>query len=484
MANTAPVYLPGCPVLCVDLDGTLLRTDTLWECLIAAWKKQPWLVFLLPLWILAGKSSLKKKLAELGRPDPAFLPYDQDLLEWLRSEHRAGRQIVLATGANELIAHDVADHLGIFSAVFSSNDSTNLVAEEKLSRLRAEYGDHGFEYIGDSRADIPIWRHLGCAHVVSRSRGLAGILERLGIAVTPCGSPRRVTLKTITRQLRVHQWSKNLLIFFPLFTAHKLTDTRLWEPAIATFFAFNFIASAFYIFNDLLDVRSDRVHPTKRNRPIAAGILSPAHALILLFSSLAVGLALAISVSPMVLAIAGVYLTTTCLYSLYTKRVLLVDIITLAGLYTIRVFAGGLATGIVISYWTMGYTSLLFLSLALMKRYSELLLPRGETLQSMYIPGRSYAPEDRPILANVGLSCGILAAVLLALYLRSPEVELLYRRPGMLMPLCILHIYWVARAWIIANRQKMNADPIVFALRDHVTRKLAVAAAIIVFLAQ
>lgn len=468
--------------LCVDLDGTLVCTDTLWECLIAAWRNNYWLILLLPVWLLRGRAYLKHEAARHANLDARSLPYDSDLVQWLAEQRDRGRVLVLATGSPEAVAHKVADHLALFSDVIASTKTINRTGRNKLNALREHFQDKEFEYIGDSSADLPIWSHLGRAHVRGASKRLPAELRRHGIQVVSEGRPRTWDFKLVARQLRIHQWAKNLLVFIPLLASHRVRNADLLLKSFLAFAAFSFVASSFYVFNDLLDARADRLHPIKRKRPIASGRLALSHAAVLLVLTLCIGLGLAAGVSLAFLGAVLVYLAGTATYSLYAKRVLLVDALVLAMLYTVRVIAGGVATGITISSWTLGYTSFLFLSLALMKRYSEISV-RSAELRGAPLPGRGYEQQDLAIIGNIGVSSGLLSALLMALYLRSPEVEILYRRPAFLLPLCIIHVYWISRAWVLTNRHLMHDDPIVFALKDHVTHKLILLGAIIAYFA-
>jgi len=468
--------------ICVDLDGTLVSTDTLWECLVAAWRKNFWLPLLFPLWLLRGRAFLKYQAAKHADLDTLSLPYDLELVDWLSGQRKQGREIMLVTGSSEAVASKVAEDLGLFSEVISSTKSLNLSGPNKLKKLQERFAGQEFEYIGDSSADFPIWKHLGKAHTRGASKRLTARLERNGIKVSAQGRHRSLSLKTVARQLRIHQWAKNLLIFIPILASHRLANTTLVLKSLVAFAAFSFVASSFYVFNDLLDVRADRLHPQKRERPIASGQMSMNQAGVLLAITAAIGLSLAATVSLRFLGATLAYLAGTAIYSLYAKRLVLVDAFTLGMLYTVRVIAGGIATGITISSWTLGYTSFLFLSLALMKRYSEI-SQRAPDARGATLPGRAYELQDLSIIGNIGISSGLVSALMMALYLRSPEVEVLYRRPAFLLPLCIIHVYWISRAWVLTNRHLMHDDPIVFALKDRVTHKLFILAAIIAYLA-
>ncbi len=485
MSSRASVPVPDLQTtmpICVDLDGTLVCTDTLWECLVSAWRRNYWLIFLFPVWLLRGRAYLKYQAARHASLDAGTLPYDTQLVHWLTEQHTRGRILILATGSSETIARKVANHLGIFSDVICSSKDSNLTGHHKLKALQKYFRGAEFEYIGDSAKDLPIWSHLGHAHIRGASQRLRSQLQRQGIRVVSEGRTQSWDLKLLARQLRIHQWAKNLLVFVPLLASHRLRNADLWGKSLLAFGAFSFVASSFYVFNDLFDMRADRLHPTKKKRPIASGQLALGHAAFLMLLTLVVGLGFAASISFAFLLSVLAYLAGTATYSLYAKRMVVVDALVLAMLYTVRVIAGGVATGIAISSWTLGYTSFLFLSLALMKRYSEI-AARNSELEGVAIPGRGYWQQDLAIIGNIGVSSGLLSALLLALYLRSPEVEILYRRPAFLLPLCIIHVYWISRAWVLTNRRLMHDDPIVFALRDRVTHKLILLGAVIAFLA-
>jgi 4-hydroxybenzoate polyprenyltransferase len=468
--------------ICVDLDGTLVCTDTLWECLASAWRQNYWLILLFPIWLFRGRAYLKYEAARHANLAPGTLPYDMQLVGWLTEQRARGRSIVLATGSSEAIAKKVASHLGIFSDVISSSKTINVTGRNKLKALQTYFRGRAFEYVGDSAADLPIWVHLGHAHVRGGSKRLHAQLKRQGIRVVSEGRTRSWDLKLLARQLRVHQWAKNLLVFVPLLASHRIRSGELWEKSLLAFAAFSFVASSFYIFNDLFDLRADRLHPVKKKRPIASGQLALGYAALLMLLMLAIGLSFAALISLAFLGSVLVYLAGTATYSLYAKRMVVVDALVLCMLYTIRVIAGGVATGIAISSWTLGYTSFLFLSLALMKRYSEI-AARNPELDGIAIPGRGYWQQDLSIIGNIGVSSGLMSALLLALYLHSPEVEILYRRPAFLLPLCIIHVYWISRAWVLTHRRLMHDDPIVFALRDRVTHKLILIGTVIAYLA-
>lgn len=260
--NTAP--------LIVDLDGTLIHTDMLHESALRVTRDRPFDVLRIPLWLMRGKAVLKDELASRSRLDAALLPYNDKLLDWLKEERANGRRIVLCTASDRTIAEAVAEHLGVFDEVLVSDGIVNLAGEHKAEALERQYGHGGFDYVGNSSADLKVWRRARKAVVVNGARGLAGKAAAL------CGverefPARRSSVAAWRKVLRVHQWMKNLLLFMPLLAAHQVADIDGWLTLVLAFISFSLCASTVYIANDLLDLESDRAHPRKRLRPFASG---------------------------------------------------------------------------------------------------------------------------------------------------------------------------------------------------------------------
>ncbi len=464
--------------LCVDLDGTLLRTDTLWESCLALMRRGfAWL--LLPFWLLGGKAHLKRRVAELSSLDPTTLPYNEELVRELRRQFEAGRTIVLCTGADEKVAGGIAAHLGIFAEVMASDGSVNLTAARKRRALEARFGSGGFDYIGNSWADVPVWRAARNAQVANPPRGLVASLERGGVKVDQVyvqerrGSRLRVWLRAI----RVHQWAKNLLVFVPLALSHR---PEVIGAALA-FLAFSFAASGTYLINDLLDLQADRRHAHKRKRPFASGDLSIRWALFAFPVLWAMAAGIALLLPPEFGVVLALYVAGTLAYSLTLKRRAVVDVIVLAGLYTIRIAAGGAATGIVISPWTMALSVFMFLSLAMVKRVSELRESRES--ETAAVPGRDYTKADIQQLSSLGGSAGYMTVLVTALYIHSEDVQKLYSHPQWLWLMLPILLYWVGRIWLYASRGWINQDPVLFALKDRTTYLAALLAMAIAALA-
>ena len=474
-ASSAPVSFP----LVVDLDGTLVRTDTLHESLLLLLKQNPLFFLLLPFWLLRGKAHLKAQVARRVQLDPAHLPYCAELVELLHHEKQRGRPLVLATAADSRIASAVAAHLGLFSAVYASDGSTNLSGPRKLAKLQAALAGP-FDYAGNAPDDVPVWRAARAALVVHAPASVV----RQAQAVTTVervfpGPPRR--LAPLLRALRVHQWAKNALLFVPMLAAHRALELSVLLPALVAFAAFCLCASSVYVTNDLLDLPADRRHPSKRRRPFAAGDLSPRTGMLLAPVLLGAGLAAAWSLPSSFLLLLAGYLATTLAYSLVLKQVAILDVLVLAALYTARIFAGTLATGVPTSSWLFTFSMFLFLSLALVKRFSELRRLAG--LDDTAAPGRGYVASDATLLGNLGTASGYLAVLVLALYLTGRDVTALYLHPERLWLLCPLLLYWISRVWMLAHRDVIDDDPLVFALRDRVSWTVAGLAALLLFLA-
>jgi 4-hydroxybenzoate polyprenyltransferase/phosphoserine phosphatase len=453
--------------LCVDLDGTLIRTDVLWESLVRLLKQNPLYAFVLPFWLFRGRAFLKEQIAARVHLDVAVLPYCQPLVDFLRAEHNQGRRLVLATAADEQLARRVARHLGFFSEVVASDGETNLRGVNKVAELNRRFGRGGFDYAGNSSVDLPVWREAREAIVVNAPGRLADEARKVAQVSQVFNGPAS-TGSAVLRALRPHQWLKNLIIFVPLLTAHHLTGPSYLASAGLAFVCFCLCASAVYLLNDLLDLEADRHHPTKRTRPFATGQVTIPVGIALAAGSLVLGASAAWALLPprfsLVLA---VYLVLTTSYSWRFKQMVLVDVFLLAGLYTIRLIAGHEATGIPHSFWLLAFSIFIFLSLALVKRFTELHgLRRQNLLESR---GRGYLASDLELVAMLGIANGFLAVLVMALYVHSEEVIRLYAKPTRLLLVCPLLLFWISRVWLIAHRGGMHDDPIVFAVKDKVS---------------
>jgi 4-hydroxybenzoate polyprenyltransferase len=465
--STAPDTLP----ICVDLDGSLVKSDTLVDSILVLIRHQPLRAFQLPLWLAKGKAGFK---AEIGRHvslDVERLPYNQPLLDSLRERARTGREIYLATGADHALAYRVADHLGFFGGTFASDGVTNLTGSRKLAALQEKFGDR-FIYIGNSPTDMPLLRAAASAELANPHGRIAGRLRGHGKIPQNIFVDRAPRFSALRRAIRVPQWAKNTLLFVPMLLAHShITRGRVLDTLLA-FVAFCFTASATYIVNDLLDIEADRHHARKRRRPFAAGDIAASSGILLVLLLLA-SAAVCTFFLPLAFAFwLGVYFVTTLAYSFYLKRIPLVDVIVLAALYTVRIVAGGAASQVEISPWLGGFSLFFFLSLAIVKRYSEL-----HTLQAKGLSPanqRGYVVSDLDQLRSFGTASGYAAVVVFTLYINSPAVVDLYTHPQRLWLLAPLLIFWISRVWLLAARGQLDDDPVIFAITDRVSLFLGV----------
>lgn len=450
--------------LCVDLDGTLIKSDSLFDALCQFLHRNPARFWQLPVWLAAGRARLKAEVARRAPLDAARLPYNAELLAHLRAARREGRQLYLTTGADGPLAERVAAHLGIFAGVLASDGVTNLTSTKKLALLKARFGD--FDYIGNSRADLPLLAGARQAIVANPTLGLRLALRLRRIPVARTFLDRRPLPRTLLKAIRVHQWAKNVLLLAPLLLSHKLNAASIGAVA-AAFFCFSFMASASYLVNDLLDIESDRHHPAKRFRPFAAGDLPVTGGVALALALIAASLAILPWLPrPFALWLA-VYILATTAYSFYLKQVALVDVLMLSGLYTLRLLAGGAATGTQISPWLAGFSIFLFLSLAMVKRFSELENLRERGVAATH--GRGYLATDLEQIRAFGASSATAAVVVFTLYISRPDVAALYKHSGRLWLIVPLMLYWLYRVWLLGSRGEMDGDPVIFALRDRLS---------------
>ena len=449
-------------VLAVDLDGTLIAGDILWECLFQAIRANPLVVFLLPFWLLRGKAHFKHQVFSRVHLDPAALAYRAEVIDFLRAEKARGRRLVLATASDREKAGVIAAHLGLFDAVMGSDATTNLRAGAKRAALVAAHGEAGFDYVGNSGDDIVIFEASRRAYVVSPDTAARDWAGRHGAETLV--EHRQVGLKDIARLLRVHQWAKNVLIAVPAILDHRIFDPAVLLTLAGAFLAFSLLASSVYIFNDLFDLPLDRRHKTKCRRPLAAGVIDPGAAVRLGFGLVALALAITALLPAMFGLVLVLYLIATTAYSLRIKRWLLLDVLTLAALYTVRVIAGMAAVSAEPSFWLLAFSVFFFLSLALVKRFVE--LDQADIAEKERLSGRGYRPEDKDVIAQAGMASGFSAIVVLSLYLDSEAVHSLYPHPWMLWPLAPLVLYIIMRIWILARRAEFNDDPVVFIVTD------------------
>jgi 4-hydroxybenzoate polyprenyltransferase/phosphoserine phosphatase len=473
----SPLDIAPLPVLCVDLDGTLVKSDTLYDSALAVARHHPAALLKLPGWLLQGKAALKRHLANTIQLDVAHLPYNRELLQYLEQQRATGRPLYLATAADAGTANRIAAHLGLFTGVLASNGQLNLAGKNKLAAFHSQFGDN-FSYIGNALPDLPLLQHSQEPMVANPTAGLRAALRKARITPVRTFDERVSPLKAWLKAIRLHQWAKNVLIFVPLLLAHAWAPGLIAGAAVA-FFSFCLCASATYIVNDLLDLEADRQHPRKRLRPFASGDLSALSGVAVIILFLAASFALARLVPRVVAALSpqlalikprhfllwlGIYFVTTLAYSLRFKRSVLVDVIVLSGLYTIRIVAGTAATGIAPSTWLGSFSIFFFLSLAFVKRFAELenLRERG----GVSAGGRGYHIADIEQLRSFGSASGYASVVVLTLYISTLDAAQLYNHTKRLWLLVPVLLLWISRLWLIASRGHLNEDPVVYAITD------------------
>ncbi|MEM1340715.1 MAG: UbiA family prenyltransferase [Pseudomonadota bacterium] len=454
------------PILVVDLDGTLIASDMLYESLWSALSHN-----VLPTLkqVIIGpysRAAIKRRMAELSEIDIPRLPYERQVLDYIDRWRAEGGRVALVTAADEHLAHKIADHVGLFDEVFGSDGDRNLKGATKAAFLTERFGPGGYVYIGDTEDDLPVWAQAQAVVTVNAGSALAKRAEALGhptehIVTSPPGPGPWL------RALRPHQWLKNILVFLPMIAGHAFTFEN-FAVSFAAFVVFCLVASSVYITNDLLDLSADRAHPRKCARPFAAGHLPIAQGSLMAPTLLGIGLALAAMVNLEFLAAVLIYFATTVAYSTHLKQRTIIDIWVLAVLYSLRLLAGAAATGIVPSVWLLAFSIFFFFSLAAVKRQAELVDLINRDVED--VQRRGYHRDDVILIAAMAISSGYVSILVMALYIRTPFVESLYSYPPALLGICLVLLYWISRIVMVTHRGEMHDDPLVFALRDRISQ--------------
>lgn len=464
-ALAAPLDHP----LVLDLDHTLLRTDLLFESFAAALRRNPLVVLMAILWLIQGKAVLKRRLCEAAPLATDLLPVNPAVVALAEAEFAAGRRVVLATAADELFARRIAARFPFIDDVLASNGRRNLKGATKAALLKAHYPG-GFVYAGDHGSDLAIWAEASEAVAIGPSRPLARRLEALGKPTTVVAS-EPAGFRTALRAMRLKQWVKNGLVFAPVGLAGLALSPGAWLQAMLAFAALGLVASATYLVNDIVDLEDDRRHWSKRERPLASGAMRLDLGLRLAAGSAALGFLLASLAGPAVAAVLALYTAVTLAYSLRLKRIPILDVATLAGLFTLRLFLGVVAIGAVISPWLFVFSMALFLSLSIAKRHTEVV--RAVLHGSAKSGGRGYVARDEPLLLALGLSAGAAAIVLFSLYLTAEAFRIAaYTMPGFLWATPFVLFLWLGRIWLLSQRGELDDDPVAFAIRDRVSLSL------------
>ncbi len=451
-------------IICVDLDGTLIKSDMLFETALLFLKQNIFNIFFLIIWFFQGKQILKHKLAEKVNIDPSLLPYNHELIQYLKNQNNS--HLVLATASNTKIATQISEHLGIFNDIFASDEYTNLKSKNKLAILDKHFGKDNYTYCGDSSADLPLFRACKDYILVNPSSKV----EKKALSIKKpllLIKNKRFLFNSVIKQIRVYQWIKNILLFLPPLLAH-VTGFEVYKSSVLAFFSFSFAASSIYILNDLLDLESDRAHKRKKFRPIAAGDMSIPFSGILFTILVCISGMISYFYLPMEYTyVLMLYYVSNLLYSFRLKRIYLVDIVLLASLYTLRIYAGSLAVSVPTSKWLLAFSMFIFLSLAFLKRYTELLDLKTNNKEKA--KGRGYSVSDISLVQSFGTGAGLLSILVYTLYIESNSVALLYKRPEFLYLISPLLLIWIGRLWFKAGRGFMHDDPIVFTAKDKIS---------------
>jgi 4-hydroxybenzoate polyprenyltransferase len=458
----------------VDLDGTLISTDLLIETSNEVITTKP-LEFLLSLpFLFFNRAKFKEYLAKRTTLDVSGLPYNEELIEWLKKRKSEGAELILATASHSILANKIAQYLGLFDAVHASTGNTNLKSVNKRNLLVSIYGAKGFEYIGNSKDDLPVWTESKVAHINSTNKHLISKLINL-VGAKRMGenfaikNRKEGKLLTLFKALRPHQWVKNLIVIAPLFLANQAGDENQIINSLIASIAFCLVASSGYILNDLIDIHNDRLHDTKKLRPFASGALSPLIGWLAWPTLVSISTAIACYLPmPLFQLVLGLYFLLTLAYSLKLKKIPILDVLILSILYTLRLVAGSFAINVPISFWALAFSMFIFLSLAFVKRYSEIAKIKN-SIESIQITGRGYRSSDLSAVGVMGIGSAYLSILILALYTQDPHVSQHYISANILWILCPLLLFWLSRVWLITYREEMNGDPVLFAITDRVS---------------
>lgn len=453
-------------VIVVDLDGTLTFTDTFFESLICLIKKNIFYLLILPFWLLQGKSKLKSKVSDRIFLDATLLPYNKKLIEFLLKEKKKNKKIILCSATDKRIANSVAEHLNLFDEVIASDKLLNVAGINKKKLLEKKFGKKNFDYAGNSKIDIKVWEAAKSSIVVNANKSVIHQAKKI---TNFCKVFPKQKLKILDwlKIFRIHHWIKNLIIFIPLIAAHQINNFQILPALTIIFFSFSICASGIYIINDLIDLQSDRKHLSKRNRPIASGILSIQNAILLSIICITLSIVLGLVVSTKYIIYLVFYLLLNILYSLYLKRFILIDCFVLVIFYNLRIIVGGLIGNIEISFWLFMFSTFIFLSLALIKRYIELQKYKNTT--NKYLYGRGYKSSHARIVKILGLVTGYLSVFILFLYANASTTSILYNEPKIIWFVVPVFFYWMYRMWLKAEKNEIDDDPIIFIIKDKIS---------------
>lgn len=449
--------------LCLDLDGTLIKSDALFESVFQLIKINPLFIFFIPIWLMKGKPNLKEQIDKRIDFNASTLPYNQELIDYAIEQRATGRKVYLATASHISIAEKVDKHLGIFDGIYATKDGYNLKSEKKAKVLNEEFGKGNYVYAGDAKVDFNIWKDSAAAIVVSNNKSFIDSVSK-SFHIEKSFYNEVNLPKKIIKEIRVYQWVKNVLLFLPIILAHSLGNFKELSDVIIGFFSFSISASFVYVLNDLLDLDSDRSHPRKRFRPLASGDLPIQIGIALVPILLITGIGLSFMLNFKFQLILLSYIILTTAYSFSLKKIPILDIILLATLFTSRIVAGAFAANVYLSMWILAFSMFFFMNLAVLKRYIELLVMKKKN--EIEAKGRGYTIEDMGLLLSMGPAAGFLSVLVFVLYINSDQATGLYSNPLALWLISPIFLYWISRIWHLSVRGNMTDDPIVFAMKD------------------
>ncbi|KYG64753.1 hypothetical protein AZI86_11135 [Bdellovibrio bacteriovorus] len=448
-----------------DLDNCLIKTDLLYEQWLVLLKSKPWFWVLSFFWLMKGKAFFKHNLATHTKLQPDSLPYRFEVIDLLKRRASAGDVLILASASPEPWVHSVASYLGLFRSTIGSTSSDNRKGSSKLRAIQDLSQGVEFSYIADAPVDLEIWKESQEIVAVNASPSLKNKIHTLNKPTQFIEDGNKSLLTLIVKQLRPHQWIKNVLVFLPALAGHRFQSLDVLTNGFLAFFGFSLTASFVYILNDLLDLSSDRNHHSKKNRPFASGNLPLIYGFAQLPLLLAVSLGIGLLLPPPYLGWILTYLILNLAYSLYLKQSVVVDIIILSLMYTLRIFAGSAATDVPVSEWLLSFSTLFFFSLACIKRYTEIIRSKNK----ITLDGRGYRQVDHPMVQNLGVGAGLLSILIVLMYLQSEDVRRLYTQPQNLWFATPVLLFWISRIWILTNRDEIHDDPVVFAVKDKIS---------------
>ncbi len=466
--------------LYVDLDGTVIKTDLLYESILLLLKNNIFHGFLIPLWLLKGKAHLKHQLAQRVSIPVELLPLNPEFHRYLQDEVESGRDIVLISASSQIHVRQVSDHLGLFIDAMGSDEDHNLKSRNKVTRILQLDPGGKFAYAGNCADDIAVWSEATEVILVNCSKSLADKLPHQGDQIKHFDAPLSIARK-FWQAMRPHQWLKNALIFLPLILSHQLNQPTLLLQACIAFLSFSLVASSVYLLNDMLDLNSDRQHQSKKRRPLASGDLPLSYGYAGAPLLLLCGFVVALLLPPAFLLVLLAYWLMTTLYSFLLKSLYLIDVLTLASLYSWRIIAGSAAISVVTTNYLLAFSFFLFLGLAMVKRYTEFLNLQNQG--KIAVAGRGYRVENLQTLAAVGGASSVIAVAVFAFYINAPATMELYSSPLILWAICPLLCYLLWRIWALARRGELDEDPVLFAITDRKSQLIAALCGLLIWFA-